>query len=39
MGKKTLLMIDSQNDFVPGERLPVAHGGKIAPRVNELVDP
>ena|SRR5215208_2225019 len=37
MGKRALLIIDFQNDFVPGGALPVAEGDKIAPRVNELV--
>jgi nicotinamidase/pyrazinamidase len=38
MAKKALLIIDFQNDFVPGGALPVPDGDKIAPRVNELVD-
>jgi nicotinamidase/pyrazinamidase len=38
MGKKALLIIDFQNDFVPGGALPVPNGDEIAPRVNELVD-
>ena len=33
-----LLIIDFQNDFVPGGALPVPDGDKIAPRVDELVD-
>lgn|SRR5512132_1067266 len=38
MGKRALLIIDFQNDFVPGGALPVPDGDKIAPRVNELVN-
>jgi nicotinamidase/pyrazinamidase len=38
MGKRALLIIDFQNDFVPGGALPVPDGDKIAPRVGELVD-
>jgi nicotinamidase/pyrazinamidase len=38
MGEKALLIIDFQNDFVPGGALPVPEGDKIAPRVNELVN-
>ena len=38
MAKRALLIIDFQNDFVPGGALPVADGDKIAPRVSELVD-
>jgi nicotinamidase/pyrazinamidase len=38
MGKRALLIIDFQNDFVPGGALPVTNGDKIAPRVGELVD-
>jgi nicotinamidase/pyrazinamidase len=37
MGKTALLIIDFQNDFVPGGALPVDDGDKIAPRVSELV--
>jgi nicotinamidase/pyrazinamidase len=33
-----LLIIDFQNDFVPGGALPVPDGDEIAPRVAELVD-
>lgn len=33
---KTLLMIDIQNDFVPGGALAVANGDKIIPIVNAL---
>jgi len=33
-----LLIIDFQNDFVPGGALPVAEGDRIAGRVNELLD-
>jgi nicotinamidase/pyrazinamidase len=38
MGKRGLLIIDFQNDFVPGGALPVTGGDEIAPRVAELVD-
>jgi nicotinamidase/pyrazinamidase len=37
MGKRALLIIDFQNDFVPGGALPVPDGDKIAPRVSGLV--
>jgi nicotinamidase/pyrazinamidase len=33
-----LLIIDFQNDFVPGGALPVPEGDLIAPRVQELLD-
>jgi nicotinamidase/pyrazinamidase len=33
-----LLIIDFQNDFVPGGALPVPDGDRIAPRVQELLD-
>lgn len=36
--REALLIIDFQNDFVPGGALPVADGDAIAPRVNELLD-
>lgn len=35
---EALLIIDFQNDFVPGGALPVEHGDEIATRVSELVD-
>jgi nicotinamidase/pyrazinamidase len=35
---EALLIIDFQNDFVPGGALPVECGDEIAARVNELVD-
>jgi nicotinamidase/pyrazinamidase len=35
---KALLIIDFQNDFVPGGALPVPEGDRIAPRVRELLD-
>jgi nicotinamidase/pyrazinamidase len=35
---RALLIIDFQNDFVPGGALPVPHGDEIAQRVNELLD-
>jgi nicotinamidase/pyrazinamidase len=38
MGRKALLIIDFQNDFVPGGALPVPHGDEIARHVTELVD-
>ncbi len=34
---RALLIIDFQNDFVPGGALPVPDGDAIAPRVQELV--
>jgi len=33
---KTLLIIDVQNDFVPGGSLPVPHGDQIIPVINAL---
>jgi nicotinamidase/pyrazinamidase len=33
-----LLIIDFQNDFVPGGALPVPDGDRIVPRVRELLD-
>jgi nicotinamidase/pyrazinamidase len=36
--KRALLIIDFQNDFVPGGALPVPEGDAIAPRVAELLD-
>jgi nicotinamidase/pyrazinamidase len=38
VAKRALLIIDFQNDFVPGGALPVPGGDEIAPRVSELVD-
>jgi nicotinamidase/pyrazinamidase len=35
---EALLIIDFQNDFVPGGALPVPDGDRIASRVSELVD-
>jgi nicotinamidase/pyrazinamidase len=35
---EALLIIDFQNDFVPGGALPVPEGDAIADRVNELID-
>jgi nicotinamidase/pyrazinamidase len=35
---RALLIIDFQNDFVPGGALPVPDGDAIAPRVAELLD-
>ena len=35
---EALLIIDFQNDFVPGGALPVEHGDEIAGPVNKLVD-
>jgi nicotinamidase/pyrazinamidase len=35
---RALLIIDFQNDFVPGGALPVTDGDAIAARVNELLD-
>jgi nicotinamidase/pyrazinamidase len=36
--REALLVIDFQNDFVPGGALPVPDGDAIARRVNELID-
>ena len=36
--REALLIIDFQNDFVPGGALPVPHGDEILARVNELID-
>lgn len=33
---KTLVIIDVQNDFIPGGSLPVLKGGEIIPVINEL---
>lgn len=33
---KTLLIIDVQNDFMPGGSLPVPHGDKIVPIINSI---
>ena len=33
-----LVIVDFQNDFVPGGALPVPHGDEIAGRVDELLD-
>ena len=35
---KTLLIIDVQNDFVPGGSLPVPNGDKIVPVINAMQD-
>jgi nicotinamidase/pyrazinamidase len=35
---RALLIIDFQNDFIPGGALPVPDGDRIAPRVGELLD-
>jgi nicotinamidase/pyrazinamidase len=35
---EALLIIDLQNDFVPGGALPVPHGDQIVNHVNELID-
>lgn len=34
---KTLLIIDVQNDFLPGGSLPVAHGNEILPIIQKLI--
>jgi nicotinamidase/pyrazinamidase len=34
---KTLIVVDAQNDFMPGGSLPVADGDKIIPQINELI--
>ena len=36
--REALLIIDFQNDFVPGGALPVPRGDEILARVNELID-
>src|SRR5688572_2726582 len=36
--REALLIIDLQNDFVPGGALPVPHGDEILDRVGELID-
>ena len=36
--KEALLIIDLQNDFVPGGALPVPHGDEILDRVRELLE-
>lgn len=36
--KKTLLLVDIQNDFLPGGNLPVNEGDKILPLINALVN-
>jgi nicotinamidase/pyrazinamidase len=35
---EALLIIDVQNDFVPGGALPVPRGDEVIPRINELID-
>ena len=35
---KALLIIDMQNDFMPGGSLRVAHGNEIIPIINRLID-
>lgn len=34
---KTLLIVDMQNDFMPGGSLPVPHGDEIIPLINQLI--
>ena len=34
---KTLILIDVQNDFMPGGSLPVPHGNEIVPVINKLI--
>lgn len=36
MSMKALLIVDAQNDFFPGGRLPVKNGEKIIPKLNDL---
>ncbi|UCG90148.1 MAG: bifunctional nicotinamidase/pyrazinamidase [Candidatus Heimdallarchaeota archaeon] len=36
--KDALLVVDMQNDFVPGGTLPVADGDQIVPGINDLTD-
>ncbi|WP_455476701.1 bifunctional nicotinamidase/pyrazinamidase [Bartonella sp. B41] len=38
MEKEALLVIDVQNDFLPGGALAVPHGNTILPAVNNLID-
>jgi len=33
-----LIVVDVQNDFVPGGALAVPHGDEVVPRVRELID-
>jgi len=35
--KKALIVVDIQNDFLPGGRLAVPDGDKIIPKVNDLI--
>ena len=35
--KKALILVDIQNDFIPGGALPVPEGDKIVPIVNKLI--
>jgi len=35
-GRDVLLVVDVQNDFIPGGALPVADGDQVVPRVNRL---
>lgn len=34
---KTLVIVDAQNDFMPGGSLPVPHGDRIIPVINNLL--
>lgn len=38
MNKKALVIVDIQNDFLPGGALPVKEGDKIIPIVNQLLE-
>lgn len=38
MPKKALVVIDVQNDFVPGGALPVPEGGQVVHPINEMMD-
>ena len=35
---KTLILIDVQNDFMPGGSLPVPHGNEIVPVINRIIE-
>jgi nicotinamidase/pyrazinamidase len=35
---KALIVVDLQNDFCPGGKLPVLDGDKIIPKINDLLN-
>ena len=37
MGKKALIIVDVQNDFLPGGALAVPHGDEVIPLINRMV--